>query len=288
MRAVWLVVLAACRVPAVDLAGKSCPCPAPYTCDLASNTCGIGDAAGPGDAADARGDSSDAPADARPSYRDVVLSDHPIGYWRLGDTASVAMDETGTYDGAYSGACTERVPGAIVGDPDTAVVFDGSTCKITLPVAFPFSGTAPYSIEAWSSTTANTLYQMIFCGEQRDALDPLDGYALLVTPSSATGGFQLERVVSSSSVKTPIDPAAGGFHHVVATYDGAHVALYVDGALIGETADARSAAAITQVAIIGKSSAGNPYTGALDEVALYPTALPASRIAAHYAAGTGL
>jgi len=279
MRAEWIVVLAACHVPGIDLAGKSCPCPSGYSCDLATNTCMLGDAASAPDATDAL-------ADARESYRDVVLSDHPVAYWRLGDIDPIARDEIGSNDGAYSGACTQGAAGAIAGDMNTAVTFDGSTCKVTLPAAFPFGGTTPYSVEAWVSTTANAQFQMIFCEETRNATNPIDGYGLLVTPTTASGGFELEREISMAAIKTPIEPAANGYQHVVATYDGSDVALYVNGAFIGQSADTRTAAAITQLPIIGASVAGNPFTGTLDEIALYDTALSASRIAAHYAAGT--
>jgi hypothetical protein len=288
MRVACLLVLVACRVPALDLAGKQCPCPTDYSCDEASNTCVLGDA---NQGSNADGGARDAPRDARifldahETYPEVVLSDHPLGYWRLGDTGTVAVDETGAHDGTYSGSCTQNVKGAIAGDPNTAVTFDGSTCKIAIPAAFSFAGTAAFSVELWAATSANTVFQMMFCDETRNAEDPIDGYALLVTPTSASGGFQLEREIAMAGDKTPIDPVAGsGYQHVVATYDGSDLALYVNGILFGKTPDTRSAAAITQDALIGQSMTGNPFTGTLDEVAVYGTALSATRVAAHYAA----
>ncbi|HTR51134.1 MAG TPA: LamG domain-containing protein [Kofleriaceae bacterium] len=286
MRGAWIVAIVACRVPALDLVGKQCPCPSGYTCDVATDKCTLGDAAPAGDGARDAAGTVDTLRDARATYREIVLSDQPVGYWRLGDSGTTARDETGAHDGTYSGACAYGVPGAIAGDADTAVTFDGSTCKITLPVAYPFANNAPYSVEAWSSTTSNALYQMIFCDEVRNSTNPIDGYALLVTPTNFSGGFELEREVSMNGIKTPIQPVASGFHHVVATYDGTQLALYVDGAFIGQTTDMRTAATITQAALIGASSQGNAYQGTLDEIALYPTALSAPRIAAHYAAGT--
>ena len=277
MRVTWLAVLVACKVPAIDLAGKSCPCVAGYQCDTATNTC-----VPPG---------SDAPidtaSDAGAMYRDVVLADSPIGYWRLGDIGAIARDELGLHDGMYSGSCTQGVAGAIAGDANTAVTFDGGSCKVTMPVAFAFAGTAAFSVEAWVQTTANTQFQMVLSDETRNATNPIDGYALLVVPIANGGGPSLERVISQAGVKTPVGLLGAGFEHVVATYDGAHVALYVNGAFSGQAADARAANTITQVAIIGAASVGNYFAGTLDEVALYGTALAADRIAAHHQAGAG-
>lgn len=286
MRIACLAVLVACHVPGIDLIGKQCPCPTGYACDEATNTCGLGDAgeAPDGHTPDAHVDGQ-LTIDAPLSYRETVLSDHPLGYWRLGDSGTVAADETGAHDGTYSGSCREGVAGAIAGDSNTAVTFDGSTCKVSLPTAYAFAGTSAFSVELWSATAANTVFQMMFCEETRNTQDPIDGYALLVTPTSATGGFQLERVISLAADKSPIDPVpSASYHYVVATYDGSNLALYVDAVLFGKTADARTANAITQDALIGQSPTGNPFTGTLDEVAVYGTALSQQRITAHYAA----
>src|SRR5262249_4849632 len=63
-----------------------------------------------------------------PAYRDAVLGDGPLDYWRLGDTGAVAVDQTGRNDGSYAGACTHGRPGAIAGDADAATLFDGMSC----------------------------------------------------------------------------------------------------------------------------------------------------------------
>jgi len=36
------LLLCACSIPAIDLSGKSCPCPSPYVCDPSTNTCALG------------------------------------------------------------------------------------------------------------------------------------------------------------------------------------------------------------------------------------------------------
>ena len=69
---------------------------------------------------------------------------------------------------------------------------------------------------------------------------------------------------------------------------GTNLQLYVDGSLSGAaTISARPG--FTATAVVGWSEATwlTKYSGLLDEVALYSTALSASRVNAHYAVGSG-
>ena len=45
-------------------------------------------------------------ASAAAGYRDVVMADNPIAYWRLGESAggSTAVSETGQFPGSYVGS----------------------------------------------------------------------------------------------------------------------------------------------------------------------------------------
>src|SRR5262249_37607737 len=67
---------------------------------------------------------------ADPGYSAVILADNPLGYWRLGESKTSMPAEDATTngnDGTYVGEVTLGHPGAIVGDPDTAALFDGAT-----------------------------------------------------------------------------------------------------------------------------------------------------------------
>ena len=58
-------------------------------------------------------------------YDKVVIDSAPAGYWRLGDANNTAVDQMNGRHGVYQGAVPGQV-GALVGDDDTAVMFDGS------------------------------------------------------------------------------------------------------------------------------------------------------------------
>jgi hypothetical protein len=239
-----------------------------------------------GDSAGDVGDVGDVGhGDTALTYRDAVLADLPSAYWRLGDLATTARDEIGNNDGTYAGNCARGIAGAIAGDSDPAVGFDGTSCMVTLPNAFGFTGTQPFSIEAWVAPSASGVqFQHVFTRETRTA-GPDDGYALL---RATAVGIYLERVVATTASDSSVAVVANGaYAHVVAVYDGAANRLYVDGAEVGAPQpDAGALATISVAALIGASSQGNFFAGAIDEVAVYGHALSLARVALHHQLGT--
>jgi hypothetical protein len=227
-----------------------------------------------------------APGDADAAlltYRDAVLADLPVGYWRLDDLDTTARDELGQTNGTYQGTCTHGVAGALANDPSVAVDFDGASCYVALADKFNFAGTAPFSVEAWVSTTKTTT-EHFFTRQNRNGLAPLDGYALLLGPQNSA---YLERTVGGvdhASSKSPI--AHGPFVHVVGVYSGSAQLLYVDGALVGAaSADPASLNSISFVALLGVSDPAQNYgffQGVLDEVAVYDHVLDPARIQLHH------
>jgi hypothetical protein len=85
---------------------------------------------------------------------------------------------------------------------------------------------------------------------------------------------------------TPL--ATGQFYHLVGTYDGLHVRLYVNGALEGQAAVSATIDYGTRPIFIGTS--GEPFDGKLngiaDEVTIYNRALDAVDVSMLYSAGT--
>jgi hypothetical protein len=96
------------------------------------------------------------------AYRDHVLAKGPVGYWRLGEDAGpTAFDETpNAYDGGYFGSPTFGTPGAIAGDPDTAVQFNG-TDYVEIPDSTDFSQPTSgdgLTVEVWIRPDVLTFY----------------------------------------------------------------------------------------------------------------------------------
>ena len=68
------------------------------------------------------------------AYRDAVLSDGPVGYWRLAETTGAAVDTAGNAaGGTYNGGVTRGVAGALAGDSNLAARFDGTDDYVSIP-----------------------------------------------------------------------------------------------------------------------------------------------------------
>jgi hypothetical protein len=234
--------------------------------------------------------STDAPRpkiDASPDrYRAAVMADHPVAYWRLGDTGTVARDELAAHDATYSGGVTVGQLGAIVGTPNTAAAFaapaDGQAITAT---GIPFADQSPFTLELWVNETDNASYWHFLTSEPRVQGMPQAGYALLQTGT----GVLFERIADPATFEqtAPSPIVAHAWTHLAGVYDGAHVTLYVDGVVVRSAEASHLATGFERPIFLGAHAEGAWMDGALDEVAIYDSALPAARLLAHYTIGTG-
>lgn len=217
------------------------------------------------------------------TYRDVVMADTPSGYWRLGDSGTTARDETGQYPGTFEGGCTHQVASALVQDADGATLFDGTSCLLRLGDVLGYPGNAPFSVEAWVNLVATDGYQIFFMKETRIGNNPMDGYALLNGPM----GVYLERYVNAIGEVTEIVPiATGRFVHLLATFSGSELVMYIDGVAGSAKPTAPSMPTFSADTTIGALFDGFSHTlGALDEIAIYDHVVSAQRVALHHDVG---
>src|SRR2546429_763655 len=73
-----------------------------------------------------------------------------VSYWRLGEASGTsACDAVGTNTGTYQGGYTMGQNGALNGDPDTAVAFNGSSGLATVPHSASLDMADKFTLEAW-------------------------------------------------------------------------------------------------------------------------------------------
>jgi Domain of unknown function (DUF1929)/Concanavalin A-like lectin/glucanases superfamily/Kelch motif len=215
-------------------------------------------------------------------YRDAVLADSPVGYWRLAETFGPAVDATGNAaPGGYLGGVTRGVPGALAGDSNLAARFDGTDDYVSVPDNNALDTGDVFSYELWVKRGAlqGATQRLLHKGAGVASL----GFGLnnkLVLIPGGTGALTL-----ASSTIAITDQ---NWHHVVATKSGGEVHLYIDG-VDRTVAGTNTTLGLNTTALnIGRASTGSAYaSGDIDEVAIYPTALPAPRVLAHYQAGAG-
>ena len=228
------------------------------------------------------GEAGTGPGAGGSAYAAAVLADSPLVYLRLGEAPGSlqASDRSGHgNDAAYLGSVTRGIPGAIAGDPDTAVRFDGSDSELVRLIAsFDFDGTKPFSLELWvrpEGTIDGAFNDLVGRGG-------FGSWALFMQSNtlkfqrSTSGGTTWEGPWFS----TPLPSAR--FSHVVGTFDGSSMHLFVDGL------DVSSAhAQLVLPTNTDPIQMGAHFPGSLDEVALYDHPLAADRIKTHHQLGAG-
>lgn len=220
-------------------------------------------------------------------YSAAVAADGAQHYWRLGEPAGTAYDLIGDRDMTVASGVTRGTAGAIVGDADAAATFDG-----TQQGSASTEGTAPgpnvFSVEAWFNTTSTSGGKIVGYGNQPAGSDSTnyDRHVFM----EETGRLVFGVWTGQASVVTS-EPGLndGQWHHVVATLSPSGLAMYVDGRLTQARSDVTAGQPYDGYWRIGgdTSWAGAPYfAGAIDDVAVYPAALSAETVAAHYTLGS--
>jgi hypothetical protein len=211
------------------------------------------------------------------AYADEVLADNPVSYWRLGEpSGTIANDEQGVNDGTYVGSPTLGQTGGIAGDSDTSVLFNPATSEITVADSASLDVGDVFTLECWVNRNS-------VVGSSGGLFDKGSGAFTLEDVGS--GQWRFEKGATSTICYSTTNIPSTGWHHIVATKNGATVKLYLDGADVTDTVTNATITNNGTQLQIGRSGNGRWY-GYIDEVAIYPTALSGARVAAHYAAGT--
>ena len=211
------------------------------------------------------------------AYRTQVLADHPAAYWRLGEASgTVAADEVGGNAGTYNNEVSLGQPGALVGDQDPAVSFDGINDYVGVPTSSALNPTSAVTLEAWvrRGDWGSGIWQSVI-GKPGTGQSMNESYALWFNPANELIAYFGDGT-NFFTVRAPLDT---NWHYVVATYDNAIAKLYVDGALYTQTASSIQLTPNALPLTMGRQNSGStPFGGLVDEVAFYTTVLPADRI----------
>ena len=247
-------------------------------------------------------------------YQALVLSQNPIGYWRLNEASgTVAADlSVNANAGAYTNAPILDIP-AIAGS--TGMGKDGTVQQGAMVPVIPAYANAlaanatPYSVEAWfrgSLPPPDESVPLLFWAQywsETEASEPIE----LSVANSSVNGPMISVIASYSSptvmggivwgVLTAAAAAIfdGAWHLLTFTMDNAaqHAQLYIDGVLAYEESGFTAVPVMpppTNKLTLGTFDVG-PFAlpepaGEIDEVAIYPSVQTAAAIAARYALGS--
>lgn len=201
-----------------------------------------------------------------------------LGYWTFDEgSGSTAYDSSGNMNtGAVVDAggfpitwVNGMFNGALFFDSQTAVIVSNS------PSLNPFSA---ITISAWvnvgGSGGGNTTLQILEKGATENQ------YGLF---STSPGQLEFLLPGVSNGVLITTAPSSGSWHHVAGTYNGSSMILYIDGQIAAQQPASGVLATTSDSLIIGNNPAEtNGFTGVMDDVRVYGSALTAAEITQLY------
>jgi hypothetical protein len=213
-----------------------------------------------------------------------VLADSPAAFWRLGESGgTVALDSSGGGNGGtYQNGPTLGAPGLISGG-NTAVSFDGVDDRVIASDSTSLSPTSAVTVEAWvraaSFASSSGGYRTVV----------LRGGSYWLRVDNLAGVQRARFFIRDAGIFYGVTATGAGLttgttYHLVGTFDGAILRIYVNGVEQGSAAHTGAVDDTTNPLQISLSTSSG-WDGRLDEVAVYGQALNATQVQAHYSQG---
>ncbi len=201
----------------------------------------------------------------------TALANDLVGAWSFDEgSGSSVGDASGQGNvGSVSGA-TWTTSGKFGG----ALVFNGSSARVNVPNSASLQLVSGMTLEAWvyPASVSSGWRDVVYKGDDNYYLE---GTSLTGGRPAGGGTFGGSNANAYGSGALPGDT----WSHLALTYDGATLRLYVNGAQVGSQASTGAIATSTnQLQIGGDSIWGQYFSGRIDEVRVYNTALSAAAI----------
>lgn len=221
---------------------------------------------------------------------DATEQDLPTAWYRLGElsgTTTADSSRFGNAAGTIAGGITKGVTPATNGGWNGAMQSDGASgSNITIPSStyINYNRGHDFSVEFWFRYTGSGDFSVM------EKWSGASKYPFAFRTGGSNTDLRFGRydgtnnpTVSASGV-TLND---GNWHHVVGVVSGTIMLLYIDGMLNGQVTDTTTTetGSSDPLTLLNRGGGGHGLPGALDEVAIYPYALSATRVRAHYMAG---
>jgi hypothetical protein len=204
----------------------------------------------------------------------VELTRGLIGYWKLDETAGPTAADSSTL--MNSGMVMNARPTDFVpGKTGNGLTFDPTVASVVVVANAPaFNPTDGLSIGAWIK--AND-----WSGNRRVVQKGDNDNQYRFTAEGGVLKFHLAGVTNGSL--EAVLPSTAVFHHVVGTFDGKSIRIYIDGAVAAEETAATGSISVSPSNVhIGNKRVGAPavdaFSGILDEVVMYNRGLNAAEV----------
>jgi type II secretory pathway pseudopilin PulG len=168
---------------------------------------------------------------------------------------------------------------------DQALQFTGNNSYITIPNSGSLNPSTALTLEAWIKWSINPATSTSWAQIINKNVD--NQYQIQHSQTNNAFEFALRTSTGRRYMLSTTAPQQGIWYHVVATYDGSFMRLYVNGNLERSiAANGTIPSSTTPVNIGSRTSNDRYFTGTIDEVAIYDRALSATEISSRFNAGS--
>ena len=172
-----------------------------------------------------------------------------------------------------------------------ALDFDGSNDAVIIPDNNALNPATGLTLSAWVRQVGATAYKQIFAKASGTGATNRS-YGLYITGGSGPGaanslGFETR---TSSTVDNGFGAiASNAWTHCVGTYNGSVMTWYLQGAQVGQVAQTGNIAAQNTDLYLGQFSSGgfSTFSGQIDDITIFNTALTPNEVAQIYRLGRG-
>ncbi len=240
---------------------------------------------------------------ARADYPASVAALGPVAYYRLDTTnqvpAEIPAANTGSLGAGFSAeyqamSSSRGLPGALAGDPDTAVSIVGSGGQqVVVPYSPDYNPNGPFSVEFWAKPAnvaggRHTVAIAMVNGQNPSNGDDRSGWAVIQNGGDWQAILGYDHSDGATFYGTTLTASStvveAEWQHVVMVYSGAAVSLFVNGTEVASQAPDLPMLPNTGAPLIlgDRGYTGWDYNGLVDEFAFYTGALSAAEVKAHY------
>ncbi len=223
------------------------------------------------------------------SLRDALLG-NLVSEWKFDGTTADGSPATNndvldTWNYTNNGDVGTHQPTVKTGSncvSGSCLQFDGSNDYVDLGTSSTLQPTAAITIATWAKYIS---------GEGHIISNPAniggDYYDYELSLTSTTAGFRLRTSNVVLSERITKGATASVWHHIVGTYDGSNMIIYVDGvpgtpyAKIGDI----QYNSYTKIVVGSWSPTQEFFNGSIDDIRIYNVAIPTSQIKEQYYAG---
>ena len=224
-------------------------------------------------------------------YPDAVLGTAGLThYYRLGESAGPTVsDSVGSANGSITGGKFGE-PGAITGDPNTSLAFNGTSDFGSIPMNL--SATSHITVEFWLKWNK-------YSSNEDIALEMTPNFNInaggfLVDPNAAQYGGTFGVGIGKSTTRNTVfftRPSAGVWHYYAFVLDStqpgsSQIIPYVDGQPVSyqkaNSGTGAGAFANSTLYLMSRAGASLLGPGTLDELAIYNTDLSPATVTQHY------